>query len=418
MRSSLLLFGVTLLGCTQAARPAIPPLAPGAASLPAPPALSFIEDDYPRALAEAKASGKPLFIDAWAPWCHTCLSMRAFTFRDAKVRAHAGDFTWASIDTEKPENAAWVASHPMHSWPTLYVVDPEGDHIVLEWANSATADELVALLAGARSSMHRPNGVVLPAGAATLEAKLDGLVGEKKLAECAATAERELPSIPLGGGRATTTALRCAMEVPEATREPALGHLIERARTVVANDAEPILADDRSDLYESIVDALDAEKRAPEAKQVATGWAAYLEAEAQRASDPVARIVFDAHRLTAYMKLGEPERAVPMLEQSARDFPRDYNPPARLARAYLTMKRYDEALDAIGRALALVYGPRTLGVYSLKANILEAKGDRAGAAAALNEAVSKGRAMALPSHYAKALDDLEKRAQALSIVAH
>ena len=29
----------------------------------------------------------------------------------------------------------------------------------------------------------------------------------------------------------------------------------------------------------------------------------------------------------------------------------------------------------VGRALALVYGPRTLGVYSLKANILEAKGD-------------------------------------------
>ncbi len=31
-------------------------------------ALPFIEDDYPRALAEAKARQVPLFVDGWAPW--------------------------------------------------------------------------------------------------------------------------------------------------------------------------------------------------------------------------------------------------------------------------------------------------------------------------------------------------------------
>jgi len=30
--------------------------------------LSFIEDDYPRALADAKARHVPMFVDAWAPW--------------------------------------------------------------------------------------------------------------------------------------------------------------------------------------------------------------------------------------------------------------------------------------------------------------------------------------------------------------
>jgi len=29
---------------------------------------SWISDDYPRALAEAKARGVPIFVDAWAPW--------------------------------------------------------------------------------------------------------------------------------------------------------------------------------------------------------------------------------------------------------------------------------------------------------------------------------------------------------------
>ncbi len=31
-------------------------------------APSTIEDDWPRALAEAKAKDLPIFVDAWAPW--------------------------------------------------------------------------------------------------------------------------------------------------------------------------------------------------------------------------------------------------------------------------------------------------------------------------------------------------------------
>ena len=30
--------------------------------------LPFIADDYPKALAAARASGKPIFLEAWAPW--------------------------------------------------------------------------------------------------------------------------------------------------------------------------------------------------------------------------------------------------------------------------------------------------------------------------------------------------------------
>jgi len=30
--------------------------------------LPFIENDAPRALAEAKRRGVPLFVEAWAPW--------------------------------------------------------------------------------------------------------------------------------------------------------------------------------------------------------------------------------------------------------------------------------------------------------------------------------------------------------------
>ena len=31
-------------------------------------ALPFIEDDYPKALRQAREKSLPLFIEAWAPW--------------------------------------------------------------------------------------------------------------------------------------------------------------------------------------------------------------------------------------------------------------------------------------------------------------------------------------------------------------
>ena len=32
------------------------------------PVLPWIADDYPKALAEARASKLPIFVDSWAPW--------------------------------------------------------------------------------------------------------------------------------------------------------------------------------------------------------------------------------------------------------------------------------------------------------------------------------------------------------------
>jgi hypothetical protein len=39
-----------------------------APSTPSHGALPWIEDDYGRALAEAKSKKLPIFVDAWAPW--------------------------------------------------------------------------------------------------------------------------------------------------------------------------------------------------------------------------------------------------------------------------------------------------------------------------------------------------------------
>jgi hypothetical protein len=58
--------GLVLAGLPMSV-PAAPATGTGSHATPA-RVLPFIEDDYPRAVAEAKTRQVPLFIESWAPW--------------------------------------------------------------------------------------------------------------------------------------------------------------------------------------------------------------------------------------------------------------------------------------------------------------------------------------------------------------
>jgi endonuclease YncB( thermonuclease family) len=47
---------------------AVAALRPAGAAAPPKEALPFIENDYARALSEARSKKLPIFADAWAPW--------------------------------------------------------------------------------------------------------------------------------------------------------------------------------------------------------------------------------------------------------------------------------------------------------------------------------------------------------------
>ena len=38
--------------------------------------IAWIENDFDGAVAKAALQGKPVFVDVWALWCHSCLSMK------------------------------------------------------------------------------------------------------------------------------------------------------------------------------------------------------------------------------------------------------------------------------------------------------------------------------------------------------
>src|SRR5215203_771656 len=74
-RLLLLALTVALAAAPAAAKSASPSkAAPAAHAL----AVPFIADDYETALAQARERNVPIFMDAWATWCHTCRSMKSF----------------------------------------------------------------------------------------------------------------------------------------------------------------------------------------------------------------------------------------------------------------------------------------------------------------------------------------------------
>ena len=105
--------------------------------------LSWIRDDAPRAVAEAKASGKPLFVEFGAEWCKACVSMGNYAFKDpALVDALRDRAVWLSIDIENPANAAFVAAHRYKHYPTFTVLAGSTEQ---SWTGYFQADEFVSI---------------------------------------------------------------------------------------------------------------------------------------------------------------------------------------------------------------------------------------------------------------------------------
>ncbi|MGH7729680.1 MAG: hypothetical protein ACRENJ_00325 [Candidatus Eiseniibacteriota bacterium] len=76
MRTHRVILGLLVAGASAAPLVALSATAPARAVVAAKASrasaaasvLPWIEDDYPRAMAEAKARKTPIFVESWAPW--------------------------------------------------------------------------------------------------------------------------------------------------------------------------------------------------------------------------------------------------------------------------------------------------------------------------------------------------------------
>src|SRR5436190_10783950 len=350
--------------------------------------------------------------------------MKAYVFTDKSLERYAGQFVWLSIDTENGRNAAFLAKYPIHVWPTLLVIDPKKEEVSLKYAGGATVPQLRKLLDDGRHVFEGTRGAADQA-----IARADRLANDGKHVEAAQAYQEAIAAAPkswsrLGraaeslvfslqfardGSRCVEKALvlyprvkgtysaanvaavglSCAtdLKADDPRRANAVAALEKATRETLEDKSIPLSGDDKSGLLETLGDAREAMKDEAGTHAMREQWAAFLESEAAKAKTSEQRAVYDSHRLTAYLALKTPEKAIPMLEQSAHDFPKDYNPHSRLAVAYREMKKYDEALAETERALERAYGPRKIGIYRNRSDIFALKGDKENAKKTLEEAI-------------------------------
>jgi tetratricopeptide (TPR) repeat protein len=376
--------------------------------------------------------------------------MKAYVFTDKALQRHAGQFVWLSLDVEKAQNALYKKKYGANALPMYFVVDPKTEKVALRWVGGASvpqlqkvlADGLTAVKGGGRgvedvlaradrsyaaadyakaAADYREALRLAPPGwsrsARVTESLLYAQYETKDWSGCAKAARDAWPRL-----RATTSAanvaasgLSCALELPaeDPSRADLVKSLAAASREIVTAPRRDLAADDVSAVYETLAsereDAKDEEGR----RKVLQERARFLEAAAARAKNPEARAVFDSHRLGTYLELGEPERALPMLQASERGLPDDYNPPARLALTYKAMKRYDDAIAASDRALAKTYGPRKLGILQTRSDIYKEKGDTAAARKTIEQAVELAESLPEGQRSERTISALRKKLESL-----
>jgi hypothetical protein len=369
--------------------------------------------------------------------------MKAYVYTDKSLERYAGRFVWLAIDTENAANAAFLKQYPIPALPTLLVLDAKRNQVAVRYVGGATVPQVKKLLdeaeqtyrsrslSAADAALAKGDRLAAAGGkdAEAVKAFEEAIAAAPKgwsrfgraaeslmfalssdNARCAARALELYPRVKgtASAANVASTGLSCATAIEP--RDEKLLDELEAATREVFDDPKIVLSgDDRSGLYMALIDAREASGDDEGMVALQTEWSAFLDRTAAEAKTPEQRTVYDSHRLSAYMALGMPEKAIPMLEQSQRDFPNDYNPPARLAVAYKEMKEYDKALAASDRALELVTGPRRIAVFTVRADIHAAKGDAKAARETIERAIAYAKGLPEGQRSERRIASLEKR---------
>lgn len=408
-------------------------LVPACGSAAAPPATPtvvkasssgrWLEDAPDAAFAEARRSGKLVLADLWAPWCHTCLSMKAEVLRAEKVPELAS-VVLLSIDTERGSNERFLTRYPVGVWPTFYLLDPQTQEVRGRWLGAATPAELSRWLKdgasarpGYEQQIREGDSLVAqrdlaaaeeryraaleaasptwPGRGAALVSLVATLSKQKKDASCLELALRELPSFPpsVSAVDFASTSLGCADRAGSTEEAANVRAAAERNLARDCHRAAPGAAvDDQADACGNLRRVREASKDTAGAASAAEQALAVIAAGSSGAP-PEKQAIYDWERTSSLLFLGRSAEAEALLLEREQQLPQSYNPPHYLARLYRDGKRWEEGLAAIERAIAKAYGPRRVGFLGVKADLLKGAGKLEEARQVLEQQLSDYRAL-------------------------
>jgi tetratricopeptide (TPR) repeat protein len=415
--------------------------------------IPWISDDYAAALYRARAEKKPIFIDMWAPWCHTCLSMKQEVMIDASLAPFLDRFIWLEIDTDRPVNAKLLTRLHVDIWPTFYVVSPEGESVQARHLGAASIAQLREMLAqgeaGHQDAMAKaralPDGSPLalvragdraaavgemgdaanaygkalaaapgdwPRTADVLVKQIAALYRAGDLVRCAELGAKESKRAGLGMTASVTDfasyADACADELDEEPAKQLRQQLSEAVSAVALAPNSALSIDDKSDALVRLRELAEKLGDQEKARAMAVRQRELLDRAVAAAKTPLGRMTHVWPRAEVYVYLGEADKLIPDLKQLEADLPKEYDPPFRLAWVSLQAGRLDEAQAAAERAMGKVYGPRKGRALSLVADIQKARGDVAAERAARKVVVDFYRSLPPGHRNEKALADARK----------
>jgi tetratricopeptide (TPR) repeat protein len=415
--------------------------------------LSWYEDAPDAAFAAARAAGKRVLVDLWAPWCHTCLSMQSLVMTAENLPDQADRFVWLALDTERESNARWLERLPVSVWPTFYVVDaaePERVDIQGRWLGAASPAQFRRFLSESDRAAKPEPGASRAPGPLLALSGADNLAAQGRHAEAARAYAAVLESAPADWPRRPETwvaqmtalwkakdfggclsvanaglsqtgvaasaidfayyALECADQVKPVSADVTTLRraIVVRLEPLCANGSSELSPDDRADACDKLAQARSALGDADGARSATLARLGVLESAASGKASESA-LTYDWARTDALLQLGRAEEALAVATERERQLPQNYNPPHYRAKAFKALGRWPEGLEAIERALSLAYGPRKIGLLTLKADLLFGGGRATDGVRTLQEQLAAYRALPAGQRQASAEARVELR---------
>lgn len=375
-------------------------------------APGWLADDFDGALAAAQAKKRPVIVDLWAPWCHTCLSMQQTVLQDPRITARKDDFIWVALDTDRPKNAAALARLKPAAWPTFYRLAPDGA-VVARHAGAATVEEFLAFLgAPAQPADAAAAAGAIDAAAAGYAAAIDAAPGSpdavrwrvarigllrkaKRFAECAGFGLAELGKVGQNRSAAAADFSWYAHDCAGQSKDEALARRVRTAliapdaplRAILADPAR-LSVDDQSDALRILREIQHALGEIAAARASAEAQWQLIHAHWTATTDPRVHMMLSWPLVEVAVYLGRGAEARPLVEATVRALPAEYDPSYRLAWLLHQTGAHDAAVAPAAQARARVYGPRAARVATLQAQIHAARRDRPAALEAARDALA------------------------------
>jgi len=90
--------------------------------------IQFMEEDWNKALAEARRQKKMIFLDAYASWCGPCKLLKRKTFPDKEAgNFFNSNYINVAIDMEKGDGPVLSQKFAVSAYPTLIITDADGN---------------------------------------------------------------------------------------------------------------------------------------------------------------------------------------------------------------------------------------------------------------------------------------------------